>query len=359
MPRLYTTSIRWQTNCPALFAGLLFATCLCSSFSATLLLLAQDTSKSFAIKQQVNLVELPVTVRDRGGRFVSTLNISNFRVFEDGRQQEITLFRNEDIPVAVGLAVDHSGSMATKQLEVSEGAQTFVQASNPQDREFVVNFADEVSFGLRKDVAFTSNIDELRAALSSVSASGKTALYDAVAVALENLQKDSLDKKVLILISDGGDNASKRNFAQVLRLAQTFNVIIYSIGLFDQNSADQNQKVLKKFSTETGGYAYFPTSHSEVITVCRQIADDIRHQYTLGYSPADLGRSGYRKIRVTVNVPSRGKLLVRTRAGYYFPAPMLAGEPSGVSESSLGHTLLAVKRNVGGSPFATTGDARR
>jgi Ca-activated chloride channel homolog len=337
LSRLCTTSIRWQTNRPALFVGLLFATCLCSSFSAPLLLLAQDTSKSFAIKQQVNLVELPVTVRDRGGRFVSTLNISNFRVFENGRQQEITLFRNEDIPVAVGLVVDHSGSMAANQLEVAEGAQTFIQASNPQDREFVVNFAEEVSFGLRKDVAFTSNIDELRAALSSVSASGKTALYDAVAVALENLQRDSLDKKVLLLISDGGDTASKRDFAQVLRMAETFNAIIYSIGLFDQNSADQNPKVLRKFSEETGGFAYFPTSHSEVINVCRQIAADIRHQYTLGYSPADPERNGYRKIRVTVNAAGRGKLLVRTRAGYYFPAPMSTGVTPGSTGSPMGN----------------------
>ncbi len=264
--------------------------------------------------------------------------MSNFRVYEDGRQQEITLFRNEDIPVTVGLVVDHSGSMASKQIEVVEGAQAFVQASNPQDREFVVNFADEVSFGLRNDAPFTSNVDELRTALSAVSASGRTALYDAVAIALENLQKDPLDKKVLLLISDGGDNASKRNFAQVLRMAQTFNVIIYSIGLFDQNSADQNPKVLKKFSDETGGYAYFPTSHSEVISVCRQIAIDVRHQYILGYAPADLGRSGYRKIRVNVTAPDQGKLLVRTRAGYYFPAPMSTSVPPGISGSPAGHT---------------------
>jgi Ca-activated chloride channel family protein len=327
----------WPSNRSTLYLGLLFGTCVYASFSAPSNLPAQDTSGPFTIKQQVNLVELPVTVRDHEGRFVSTLQMSNFRVYEDGRPQEITLFRNEDIPVTVGLVVDHSGSMAAKQLEVAEGAQAFVQASNPQDREFVVNFADEVSFGLRKDVAFTSNIDELRTALSSVSASGRTALYDAVAAALENIQNDSLDKKVLLLISDGGDNASKHNFAQVLRMAQTLNVIIYSIGLFDQYSADQNPKVLKKLSEETGGYAYFPTSYSEVISVCRQIADDIRHQYTLTYSPTDLGRSGYRKIRVTVTAPNRGKLLVRTRAGYYFPAPTSAGEPSEISEPHTGH----------------------
>lgn len=314
--------LRWASD--LFFIGI----CFCAPVSASQTLFAQDHSEPFVIKQQVNLVELPVTVRDRQGRFVSNLEIANFHLYEDGRPQEITLFRKEDMPVTVGLVVDHSGSMAAKELEVALGAQAFVQASNPQDREFVINFNEYVSFGLPKNVASTSDADELRTALSSVSASGMTALYDAVATALEAIQKGSLDKKVLLLISDGGDDASKHNFTEVLRMARTMNVTIYSIGLFAENSADQNPKVLKKFADETGGYAYFPNSASEVISVCRQIAEDIRHQYTLGYSPANLDRSGYRKIRVSVNAPGRGKLLVRTRAGYYFTAPTTAqGSP--------------------------------
>ena len=312
---------RFHSNKGTAYALFLLGICLLTSLSVSDALSAQDTSRPFVIKEQVNLVELPVTVRDGKGRFVPNLDISNFRVYEDGRPQEITLFRNEDIPVIVGLVVDHSGSMASKELEVALGAQAFVQASNPQDREFVIDFNEYVSFGLPKNVAFTSNVDDLRTALSSISASGKTALYDAVATALEAIQKDSLDKKVLLLISDGGDDASKRNFTEVLRMAQTLNVTIYSIGLFDQNSADQNPKVLKKFADETGGSAYFPNSASETMSVCRQIAEDIRHQYTLGYSPPSLDRSGYRKIRVNVNAPGRGKLFARTRAGYYFAAP--------------------------------------
>jgi VWFA-related protein len=294
---------------------------------------AQENSKTFAIKQQVNLVELPVTVRDREGRFISNLDISNFRVYEDGRSQEITLFGKEDMPVSVGLVVDHSGSMAAKELEVALGAQAFVQASNPQDREFVINFNEHVSFGLPKNVAFTSNVDDLRTALSSVSASGETALYDAVAVALEAIQNNNFDKKVLLLISDGGDDASKHKFQEVLRMAQTLNVIIYSIGLFDQTSANQNPKILTKFADETGGYSYFPNSASEVLRVCQRIAEDIRHQYTLGYSPANLDRSGYRKIRVSVTAPGRGKLIARTRAGYYFPSPTTAEGSLGISET--------------------------
>jgi Ca-activated chloride channel family protein len=280
---------------------------------------AQDGSSHYVISEDVNLVVLPVTVRERNGRFVSGLNVSNFQVYEDGKLQKVTLFRDEDVPVTVGLVVDHSGSMAAKQLEVIEGAQAFVQASNPQDREFVVNFNSTVSFPLPENVAFTSNPDVLRAALSTPSASGKTALYDALAAAMEHFQNGDADKRVLLLISDGGDNASKNSFSQVFQMTQTANVMIYAIGLFDEHSADQNPKVLKKLAEETGGQAYFPTSLAQIVSVCREIAAEIRHQYTLGYSPADSGRSGYRKIHVSVTAPGRGKLSVRTRTGYFSP----------------------------------------
>jgi VWFA-related protein len=257
-----------------------------------------------------------VTVRDRKGEFVSGLDASNFQIHEDGQLQTVRLFRREDIPVTVGLVVDHSGSMAAKQLEVIEGAQAFVQASNPQDKEFVVNFNSTVSFGLPKSVAFTGDLNALRTALSSASASGRTALYDALAVSMKHFDKDDADKKVLLLISDGGDNASKTSFSQVLRIAQSSNVTIYAIGLFDEYSSDQNPMVLKKLAEETGGQAYFPNSFADMLAACQKIAADIRHQYTLGYSPPDTTRAGYRKIRVKVTAPGRGELLVRTRAGY-------------------------------------------
>jgi Ca-activated chloride channel family protein len=233
------------------------------------------------------------------------------------------------------LVVDHSGSMAAKQLEVIEGAQAFVQASNPQDREFVVNFNSTVSFPLPENVAFTSNPDVLRAALSTPSASGKTALYDALAAAMEHFQSGEADKRVLLLISDGGDNASKNSFSQVFQMTQTANVMIYAIGLFDEHSADQNPKVLKKLAEETGGQAYFPTSLAQIVSVCREIAAEIRHQYTLGYSPADSGRSGYRKIHVSVTAPGRGKLSVRTRTGYFSPPPKTLSDCSAARTGSM------------------------
>jgi VWFA-related protein len=284
----------------------------------------QDSQNSYAISETVNLVELPVTVRDSKGQFVSGLEQPNFQVYENKLMQDVTLFRNEDVPVTAGLVVDHSGSMGNKRDEVMQGARAFVQASNPQDREFVVNFSDTVTFGLPPDIPFTNNTEDLQAALLATPLSGKTALYDAVAAALERLQKDERDKKVLLLISDGGDNASRHNFSEVLRMAQAANVVIYAVGLFDENAADQNPKVLKKFATDTGGQVHFPMTPAEVVSVCREIAADIRHQYTLGYTPPNPESGGYRTVRVKVTAPGRGKLSVRTRAGYFLPSKTTA-----------------------------------
>ena len=295
---------------------------------------SQDKPAPYVISQEVNLVALPVVVRDRQGRFVSGLQASNFHVREDGRPQTISLFRDEDIPVTVGLVVDHSGSMAARQLEVIEGAQAFVQASNPQDREFVINFGETVSFGLPPNVPFTNDANVLRAALSSPYASGRTALYDAILVAMQHLQEDDREKKVLILISDGGDSASRHRLSDVLRTAQSTGVVIYAIGLLDEHNADQNPKVLQKLAAITAGVAYFPNSFVEVMKVCRDIAADIRHQYTVGYSPPDSGRPGYRKVHVSVTAPGHGKLFVRTRAGYFLPPKTQASiQPSAAEQN--------------------------
>jgi VWFA-related protein len=280
----------------------------------------QQNPSSPLITTQVSLVLLPVTVTDREGRFVSGLDVSDFQIFDDGHPQQIKLFRHEDTPVTVGILVDRSGSMAARGGDVVAGATAFVQASNPEDREFVISFNDRVEFGLPAKVAFTNNVDELKAALLHTPASGRTALFDALAAGLAHFQKDDPDKKVLLLISDGGDNASRHTFAQVLRTAQSSNVVIYAIGLLDEHSADQNPFVLKKLAQETGGHVYFPNSSAEIVNVCREIAEEIRHQYTLGYDPPENGRAGYRKIRVTVTAHGRGKLFVRTRSGYFLPA---------------------------------------
>jgi Ca-activated chloride channel family protein len=322
-------------KCKALYLCLLLLACLpISSRLPATVSAAQESSSQFSIRKEVSLVVLPVTVTDRNGQFVTGLDQANFHAYEDGKPQEITLFRHEDIPVAAGLLVDHSGSMAPRQLEVIAGAQAFVQASNPQDREFVINFSGVPSFGLPSNMDFTSRVDDLVAALSTPYATGKTALYDAVAVALKRLQDDPLDKRVLLLISDGGDNASTRTLAQVLREAQAANVVIYAIGLLDEHNADQNPDVLKKFARDTGGQAYFPNSLADLLRVCQDIAADIRHQYTIGYSPPDASRAGYRKVRVSLTAPGRGRLTVRTRTSYFIASNTSSGPvtPNGQSQ---------------------------
>jgi Ca-activated chloride channel homolog len=303
----------YSTNRAIQMALLVWASLQISAPSAP----TKNNSQGFAISREVDFVVLPITVRDREGQFVSGLGETNFRIYENGRPQTIALFRSEDTPVTVGLVVDHSGSMAARSNEVMEGAKAFVEASNAQDEEFVVNFTDRARLGLPANAPFTSDVTQLKAALSTASASGQTALYDAVALALQHLERRQTDKKVLILISDGGDNASQHSFAQALRMAQSANVVIYAIGLYDEHSADQNPKVLRQFASETGGLSYSPVTFEDVIRVCRQIAGDIRHQYTIGYDPSDEGRSNYRKIRVDVASANHGKLVVRTRAGYF------------------------------------------
>jgi Ca-activated chloride channel homolog len=288
--------------------------------------LGRDTPPPQAVlSERTILVVVPVSVTDRSGHFVLGLKQSNFEVYENGKPQEIVIFRDIDMPVTVAIVVDHSGSMAAKSRDVIQGATALVEASNPADKEFVVNFGSKPSLGLPPDVPFTSNVDELKRALSTPSASGLTALYDAMVLALQHFQGNPADKRVMLLISDGGDNASRHKFGEVLRMAEAANVIIYPIGLLDPLSADQNPNVLRKFARETGGEAYFPNSTVEVVSTCIAIATDIRHQYTLGYTPPQSGKNRYRSIRVAVHAPGRGRLFVRARKGYSLPVDSSEG----------------------------------
>jgi Ca-activated chloride channel family protein len=273
-------------------------------------------SESFRISVDVALVVLPATVTDRQGGFVSNLGEQDFEVYENGVKQHIRLFRNEDIPVTVGMVVDQSTSMRPKLAEVSAAAQTFVRSSNPEDEMFVVNFNEHVSLGLPGAVRFTNDTVQLARAIVTRPAGGQTALYDAIAKALEELQAGSRDKKVLVIVSDGGDNASARSLAQVMKLAGQSSAVIYTIGVFDEDDPDRNPGVLKHLARATGGEAFFPGQLSEVAPICDRIARDIRHQYTIGYVPSNLTRNaGYRTIRVVARAKGR-ELSVRTRTGY-------------------------------------------
>ena len=269
------------------------------------------------ISVDVNLVVLHVTVRDRNGAFVSGLRSRDFRVKENGRPQLIRLFQHEDMPVSVGLIVDNSMSMRRKRRDVTGAALTFARSSNPRDEMFVVNFNERVSLGLPAMELFSTSSSELERALNGVPASGRTALYDAIESGLAHLKSATRDKKVLIIVSDGGDNASRHHLSQVLQDAESSEVILYTIGLFDEQDADTNPGVLRKLARATGGEAFLPGESSQVEPICQRIAEDIRHQYTIGYAPSDPQRNGgYRAIKLTATRPQGGELRVRTREGY-------------------------------------------
>jgi VWFA-related protein len=262
-------------------------------------------------------------VTDRQGGFVSGLGEPSFEVHENGVTQHIQLFKNEDIPVTVGLIVDHSTTMEAKLAEVTAAARAFARSSNREDEMFVVNFNEKVSLGLARTTRFTNSIADLENAIIATPTGGQTALYDAIAKGLEVLQASSRDRKVLIVVSDGGDNVSKHSLTEVMKLAERSSAIIYTIGIFDEGDPDRNPAVLKRLAQETGGVAFFPEQLSDVVTICERIARDIRHQYTIGYVPANLTRDGvYRAIRVLARANGHARLSVRTRAGY-----IAGGEP--------------------------------
>ena len=284
---------------------------------------------SFSISVDVDLVVLHVTVTDRQGGFVSDLDQRDFEVYESGVPQLIKLFRNEDIPVTVGLVVDHSTTMRPKLAEVTAAARTFVRSSNREDEMFVVNFNERVWLGLPPAIQFTDSPAALERAIATPRTGGQTALYDAIARALTELRAGSRDKKVLIVVSDGGDNASARTGADAMKLAGQSSAVIYTLGLFDQEDPDRNPGVLKRLAQSTGGEAFFPSQLSDVVAICERIARDIRHQYTIAYAPINRSRDGaYRAIRVVARGKGHDRLSVRTRTGY------IAGDAPALDEKS-------------------------
>ncbi|HUQ92753.1 MAG TPA: VWA domain-containing protein [Bryobacteraceae bacterium] len=280
-----------------------------------LLVAAGNAQEPFHVSVSVNLVVLNATVRDSKGQFAPDLREQDFEVFEDGVRQTIRLFRHEDVPVTVGLVVDHSGSMRSKLTDVIAAARTFAMASSAADEMFVMNFNEKARLGLPDAIRFTNRAEDLERAISNAPTAGQTALYDAVFQARGHLQTGSRDKKVLIVISDGADNASRQNLAGILRMAEQSNALVYTIGIFDETDPDKNPRVLKRLAHATGGEAFFPGEMSEVVAICERIAREIRNQYTLGYVSSNPERDGYRTVRVGARIGNK-KLIVRTRSGY-------------------------------------------
>jgi Ca-activated chloride channel family protein len=279
----------------------------------------------YTMHQEVDEVLLACAVVEEKGKPVSDLKRGNFRVWEDGIPQEITSFLHQDQAVSLGIIVDNSGSMRDKRPAVNAAALSLLRASNPQDSSFIVNFSDHAFL----DQGFTSNIEALNRALARSDSKGTTALYDAVAASADELSNHGkLPKQVLLVITDGADNASRLDLEQAIRRVQTLGgPVVYTIGLlFDtgKEEAARARRELESMSQETGGIAYFPDSVLDVEPIALEVARDIRDQYTIGYrssKPASLG--GFRTVRVEATESRHRRLIVRTRRGYYAnkPAP--------------------------------------
>jgi VWFA-related protein len=273
-------------------------------------------SGAFVFKKQVEEVVLHATVFDDKQRFVTNLEKNAFTVYEDGHPQTITSFRHEDIPVSIGIVVDNSGSMREKRQKVNAASLNLVRASNPNDEVFIVNFNDEYYL----DQDFTSNVNKLKEALEKVETRGGTALYDAVVASADWLKHGKLEKKVIFVVTDGEDTASSQSLEQAVRRLQAENgPTVYSIAILgDEEHPKRARRALQVMSDRTGGIAFFPKTLDEVDAISRSVAHDIRNQYTIGYKPSTpMSRGGYRSVKVDAKSRNYGKLLVRTKSGYY------------------------------------------
>jgi VWFA-related protein len=264
---------------------------------------------------------------------VQTLTQNAFRVYEDGVPQTITSFRHEDLPVSIGLLIDSSGSMYDKRQAVDKASLDLVKLSNPQDEEFLVDFSSEAFI----DQDFTSSIDKLQQGLTYIKSSGGTAAYDAIVASADYLAKNARNpKQVLVVVTDGEDNASSATLEQAIRRVQDLDgPVIYCVGLLfgedtDKRESRHARRVLEEIAEQTGGVAYFPKNLKEVDPIAAEVAADIRTQYTIAYrSTNPPSNGGYRQIRVEAKAKGFGKLDVRTRSGYYPRAtPAAASAPA-------------------------------
>jgi len=289
-----------------------------SVFASLAAALPQEVPPGYTIHSDVRLVLLDVAVTEHDGGLVAGLKKEDFEVTENGLRQPITVFANNDIPVTAGILVDESLSMAPKRAEVLAAAETLIAKSNPSDEIFVLNFNERVTRGLPDGVLFSDDIGQLRSALRRGMPEGRTALNDAIIVGLQQLNLGRRDKKTLILISDGGDNASHAKRGEMLERVERSLATIYTIGLSSPGEPDRDPGLLKELARTSGGEAYFPTDLSNLAIICRSIAKQIRSRYTIGYAP-QAGRFGaLRHIRVYVSASGHSRLIARTRTSYRY-----------------------------------------
>jgi Ca-activated chloride channel family protein len=274
----------------------------------------------YVIHKDVNEVLLSVTVLDAKDRLVTSLSQNDFKVYEDGVAQKVSVYRHEDLPVSLGILVDDSGSMQPKRSAVTKAALDLVRLGNPQDETFIVNFAEQPYL----DQDFTSDIIKLNEGLNHIQSRGGTALYDAVSASADHMaQAAHRTRQVLLIITDGEDNDSSSTLEETVRRVQDLGgPVVYAIGLLFGDATRGESRLARRtldlLAKETGGAAYFPKSLDQVDAVAAEVAKDIRSQYILGYHstrPPQLG--GFRMVKVEVNAKGSGHLSVRTRTGYY------------------------------------------
>jgi VWFA-related protein len=292
-----------------------FSLC-CVSLLLVFPLIAQDGKRPYTLNVHVDLVELHVSVMDDKDRSVGGLGKDHFRVFEKGIEQPISVFKHEDIPVSLGLVVDNSRSMEPRKQRVDAAALSFVQQSNPDDETFVVHFDSDV----RLDQHFTTSLSDLQQTLAGTKPFGQTAIYDALMVAINEMDKAKYDKKALLLITDGEDNSSKATIDEVIEALRRSHISVFSVGLLSDSGGLKAEESLIRVADASGGRAYFPETVDQARQMMAKIARDLREQYTLGYFPTDPARDGgWRSVRVDINPPSGfpKKLSATYRHGYY------------------------------------------
>jgi Ca-activated chloride channel homolog len=279
------------------------------------LLLQAPAGQPQRLKSSSELVVLSVTVVDRRSGYVAGLGREAFTVYDDGTPQQLSFFDDANIPVTAGLVIDTSISMYRRRDAIVAAGSSFVESSHPEDELFTVHFNERVWPGLPDGQLFTSDREVLRRALSQMVPRGRTALFDGLQLALNRLGQGQCTKKVLIVVSDGGDNASKAKFEEVLATALRTNAVIYTVTIPDQYEKEDRPDVLRKLASVTGGEAFFLRSVSDITPTFQRIARDIRSGYIIGYVPPSPA-AGYHAIRVVVQPPDRRKVTVRARAGY-------------------------------------------
>jgi Ca-activated chloride channel family protein len=294
------------------------------------LIFAQAGQEDAIFRSDTRLVVLHASVIDKGGKLVTNLPQNAFKVYENGSEQAIKIFKREDVPVSLGLLIDDSGSMRDKRAKVGAAALALVKASNPQDEVFIVNFNDEAFL----DVPFTNDINKLQEGLQKIDSRGGTAMRDAVSMSIDYLkEKGKKDKKVILVLSDGNDTASMETLEKLVAKARQSEVLIYGIGILGEEEPRESkkaQRALKALTEASGGTVFYPKQLLDVEKMSLEVAREIRNQYIIGYSPTLQALDGsFRQIKVSVSGP--GRPVVRTRNGYY-------ATPDGPKRTSLSKT---------------------